>query len=101
MPRTTSGDGLVNVLIPPGARAGALTPCNVGSVTEPVLNVRDAIALLKSKAGEDEVEAYRQFVLSLVNKVAEARKEGFMGLSGDRVSLDEKAAIEEVTGALA
>jgi hypothetical protein len=64
-------------------------------------NVREAVALLKSKAGEDEVEAYRQFVLALVNKVAEARKEGFMGLRGERVSDDEKAAIEEVTAALA
>ncbi|HEU4980310.1 MAG TPA: hypothetical protein VFT14_03770 [Solirubrobacterales bacterium] len=64
-------------------------------------NVRDAIALLKQKATADEVEAYRQFVIALVNRVAEARKEGFMGLSGERVSGDERAAIEEVTAALA
>lgn len=64
-------------------------------------NVRDAIALLKQKAAADEVEAYRQFVIALVNRVAEARKEGFMGLSGERVSDDERAAIEEVTAALA
>ncbi|HEX6586349.1 MAG TPA: hypothetical protein VF052_06325 [Solirubrobacterales bacterium] len=64
-------------------------------------NVRDAIALLKQKASADEVEAYRQFVIALVNRVAEARKEGFMGLSGERVSDDERAAIEEVTAALA
>ncbi len=62
--------------------------------------VRGAIALLKEKASADEVEAYRQFVLAVVNRVAEARREGFMGLSGERVSEEERAAIEEVTAAL-
>jgi hypothetical protein len=64
-------------------------------------NVREAIALLKEKASPDEVEAYRRFVLALVDRVAEARKEGFMGLSGERVSDEERAAIEEVKAALA
>jgi hypothetical protein len=64
-------------------------------------NVREAIALMKEKASPDEVEAYRRFVLALVDRVAEARKEGFMGLSGERVSDEERAAIEEVKAALA
>jgi hypothetical protein len=64
-------------------------------------NVWEAIALLKEKASPDEVEAYRQFVLALVERVAEARREGFMGLSGERVSQEERAAIEEVKAALA
>jgi hypothetical protein len=63
-------------------------------------NVRDAIALLKEKATPDEVEAYRQFVLALVSRVAEVRKEGFMGLSGERVSEDERSAIDEIAAAL-
>lgn len=63
-------------------------------------NVRDAIAVLNQKASPEEVEAYRRFVLALVNRVAEARKEGFMGLSGERVSEDERAAIDEITAAL-
>ena len=33
-------------------------------------------------------------------KVAEARKEGFMGLSGDRVSGEEQTAINEIAEAL-
>ena len=33
-------------------------------------------------------------------KVAEARKEGFMGLSGDRVSGEEQTAIGEIAEAL-
>lgn len=64
-------------------------------------NIRDAIALLKEKATAEEVEVYRAFVLALANRVAEARKEGFMGLSGERVSDDERAAIEEIGAALA
>lgn len=64
-------------------------------------NIRDAIAVLNGKATPDEVEGYRQFILALANRVAEARKEGFMGLSGERVSDDERSAIEEIRAALA
>ena len=63
-------------------------------------NVREAVALLEQKAGDDEVEAYRQFIRDVASRVAEARKEGFMGLSGERVSDDERAAIDEVNAAL-
>jgi hypothetical protein len=64
-------------------------------------NVREAIALLKAKASEEEVAEYRKFILGLAERVAEARKEGFLGLSGDRVSDDERAAIGEIEAALA
>jgi hypothetical protein len=64
-------------------------------------NVRQAIALLKSKATDEEVEEYRKFILALAERVAEARKEGFLGLSGERVSEAERAAIGEIEAALA
>jgi hypothetical protein len=64
-------------------------------------NLRDAIALLNAKAEPAEVEEYRQFVLGLAEKVANARKEGFMGLSGERVSEEERTAIGEIASALA
>jgi hypothetical protein len=64
-------------------------------------NVRNAIELLKAKATPEEVEDYRKFVLGLAQRVAEARKEGFMGLSGERVSDAEKAALTEIEAALA
>ena len=64
-------------------------------------NLRAAIELLNAKADRGEVEEYRQFVLGLAEKVANARREGFMGLSGDRVSDDERAAIGEIASALA
>ena len=63
-------------------------------------NITDAVALLKSKASGEELDEYKKFILGLAQRVAEARKEGFMGLSGDRVSDDEKTAIGEISGAL-
>jgi hypothetical protein len=63
-------------------------------------NIREAIELLKAKASDEEVDEYRKFILGLAERVAEARKEGFLGLSGDRVSDDERAAISEIETAL-
>jgi hypothetical protein len=63
-------------------------------------NIRDAIAILESKATDEEVAEYRKFVLGLAERVAEARKEGFLGLSGERVSDEERAAISEIENAL-
>jgi hypothetical protein len=63
-------------------------------------NVRQAISLLRTKATDEEVEEYRKFIVGLAERVAEARKEGFMGLSGERVSDAERAAIGEVEAAL-
>ena len=64
-------------------------------------HLRNAIALLKDKAGPEEVDEYRKFIVALANRVAEARKEGFMGLSGERVSDAERAAIAAIDAALA
>jgi hypothetical protein len=64
-------------------------------------NVRQAIAVLRGKATEEEVEEYKKFILGLAERVAEARKEGFLGLSGERVSDAERAAIAEIETALA
>lgn len=64
-------------------------------------HISDAVALLKSKATGEEVDEYKNFILALAQRVAEARKEGFMGLSGERVSEAEREAIGEISGALA
>jgi hypothetical protein len=63
-------------------------------------NVRQAVSLLRAKASEEEVDEYKKFIVGLAEHVAEARKEGFMGLSGERVSDAERAAIGEVEAAL-
>jgi hypothetical protein len=63
-------------------------------------NIRDAVQVLEGKASDEEVAEYRKFVLGLAERVAEARKEGFLGLSGERVSDAERAAISEIESAL-
>lgn len=57
--------------------------------------LRDAIALLESKATAEECDDYRHFVLTLANKVAAAHRE-----HGQKVSPAEAEAIEQITAAL-
>jgi hypothetical protein len=58
-------------------------------------HLRDAMALLESKATAEERDDYRRFVIALANKVAAAHRE-----HGQSVSPEEAAAIEQITGAL-
>ena len=58
-------------------------------------HIRDAMALLGSKATAEERDDYRRFVLSLANKVAAAHRE-----HGQSVSPEETAAIDQITEAL-
>jgi hypothetical protein len=58
------------------------------------------VAVVEQKATPEEVEEYKQFIVNLGERVAEARKEGFLGLSGDRVSPEERAAVEQIAEAL-
>ncbi|MGD0167696.1 MAG: hypothetical protein ABSC51_10500 [Gaiellaceae bacterium] len=58
-------------------------------------HLRDAVALLEQKATPEEVAAYKRFVLSVADKVANAHREG-----GVNVSDSEQAAIDEITAAL-
>jgi hypothetical protein len=63
-------------------------------------HLRDAVALLDQKAAEGEVEEYKSFIVGLAERVAEAHREGFLGLSGERVSDSERAAVEEIAATL-
>ncbi len=58
-------------------------------------HLRDAVALLESKATTEERDDYRRFVLTLANKVAAAHREG-----GQSVSPAEAEAVQEITAAL-
>ena len=58
-------------------------------------HLRDAMALLESKATAEEREDYRRFVITLANKVAAAHQE-----HGQIVSPEEAAAIQQITEAL-
>jgi hypothetical protein len=58
-------------------------------------HLRDAVELLERKASAEEVAAYRRFVLTLAEKVANAHREG-----GEKVSDAERTAIEEISASL-
>lgn len=58
-------------------------------------HLRDAVALLQSKATAEELDDYRRFVLALADKVAAAHKE-----HGQSVSPAETEAIQQITAAL-
>ncbi len=58
-------------------------------------HIREAVALVSSKATADEVEGYRHFVLALADRVATAHRE-----EGQSVSPAETDAIQAITAAL-
>jgi hypothetical protein len=58
-------------------------------------HLRDAVALLEAKAGPDEVEDYRGFVISVAEHAAAAKKEG-----DEPASEAERAAIAEIAAAV-
>jgi hypothetical protein len=58
-------------------------------------HLREAVALLESKAAAEEVDDYQRFVLSVANKVAAAHRE-----HGQTVSPAEADAIEQITASL-
>jgi hypothetical protein len=58
-------------------------------------HLRDAAALVQSKATSEECDDYRRFVLTLANEVAAAHREG-----GQSVSPAEAEAIQQITAAL-
>jgi len=58
-------------------------------------HIRNAVALLGSKATTEELEQYRRFVLTLAGKVAAAHRE-----HGQDVSPAEAEAVQQITEAL-
>jgi hypothetical protein len=63
-------------------------------------HIGQAAALVESKGTPQELDEYRRFVVTLADNVANARREGFLGLSGERVSEAEQAAIDDVKRAV-
>ena len=62
---------------------------------------RAAISLLKEKGSADDVAAYREFLVNLGEKVANAAKEGaFLGFGGERVSEPERSLLAELAQAV-
>lgn len=63
-------------------------------------NIRDAVGIVQAKASPEDGEQYKKFISTVADRVANARKEGFLGLSGERVSDEEEVALEEIRSAL-
>jgi hypothetical protein len=63
--------------------------------------LRTALTIVSSKAVADDVDAYRGFVLAVVQTVAEANREGgFAGIGGEEVSAEEQTALDELVALL-
>ena len=64
-------------------------------------HLRKAISILESAATAEEADAYKTFVMTVAQAVAEAHKEGgFLGIGGQRVSAAEDEALDEISLAL-
>ena len=62
---------------------------------------RQAAAMVERRAVPSEAQAFKQWLVSVAQKVAEAAKEGgFLGIGGTRVSEQETAALKDLTSAL-
>jgi hypothetical protein len=63
--------------------------------------LRAAVAILERKVNAEDVDAYKGFVLAVVQTAAEAHREGgFVGIGGEEVSAREQAALDEVSALL-
>ena len=62
-------------------------------------HIRDAVILLQERATPEELAEYRGFLMDVANRVAEAHREGFLGMSGERVSDAEHQALAEIAAA--
>ena len=62
---------------------------------------RQAAALVEKKAKPDEAQAFKEWLVSIGQTVAEAAKEGgFLGFGGVRVSEQETSALKDLRSAL-
>lgn len=59
--------------------------------------VRQVVWLVGSKAGPEDLAAYRRLLLTVAERTAQAAKEGgFLGIGGEQVSDKERAVLEEL-----
>jgi len=67
---------------------------------EALERLSEVIKILEAKATDEEVAAFKEWVMYVAEKTAEAGKEGALGLVGPRVSEKEQAALDEIRQAL-
>jgi hypothetical protein len=60
-----------------------------------------ALAILREKASDEELDQYKGFVVQVADAAARAHKEGgFIGIGGKEISPEEQAALDEIQGIL-
>ena len=79
----------------------SVDPSAVGGGTDIAVasgeRLREALELLEEKASDEDVRAYRTFVMAVARAAAEAHKEGgFIGIGGKQVSENEHAALDDI-----
>jgi hypothetical protein len=87
---------LLDELVAAGPKSGAQGRTKEELRKRGLEELREAAALLRSKATPEEADGYRAFVVTLAERVAEAHKEG-----GQEVSDRERAALREIEASLA
>jgi len=66
-----------------------------------IAHLRRAVKIVAAKATAQEVDEYRQLVMFLAEKTANAASEGsFLGMGGERVTEDERRVLDEIKLAL-
>ena len=59
------------------------------------------VEVLEEKAQGDDVDAYKQFIVDMAQRVASAKKEGgVLGIGGKEISDAEQVALEEIASTL-
>lgn len=78
---------------PPEERARNMDEARARSVE----SVRQVVWLVGSKAGPEDLAAYRRLLLSVAERTAGAAREGgFLGLGGEQINEKERAVLEEL-----
>ena len=70
--------------------------------TQSLEHLKQVASILKAKVTLNQAQEFRQWIVSLATKVAEAVKEGGLlgGIGGERISGDEASAIKKIEQAL-
>lgn len=64
-------------------------------------HLRQVAVILDRKSTPEEAAGFKQWLVAISQKVAQAAKEGgFLGFGGTQVTADEEAAMQQVAGAL-
>ncbi len=59
------------------------------------------VEVLEEKAADDDVNAYKQFIVDMAQRVASAKKEGgVLGIGGKEISDNEQVVLEEIASTL-